>query len=93
MKLFVTNKPNQKEISLLILCVLIGFALRFYTLDQKSLWIDEIHTLNDSRDGILRTNLNITKKTQPTFTLLYFSCSPIYSIHFQNQSETCVSFL
>jgi hypothetical protein len=29
-----------------------GFALRFYTFDQKSLWIDEIHTFNDSRDGI-----------------------------------------
>jgi mannosyltransferase len=35
----------------LILCLLIGFALRFYTFDKKSLWIDEIHTFNDSRDS------------------------------------------
>jgi 4-amino-4-deoxy-L-arabinose transferase-like glycosyltransferase len=36
----------------LILCLLIGFALRLYAFDKKSLWIDEIHTFNDSRDGI-----------------------------------------
>ena len=45
-----TNKIKQKEILILILCLLIGFALRFYTFDQKSLWIDEIHTFNDSKD-------------------------------------------
>jgi hypothetical protein len=42
--------PNRKEIFALLLCLVIGFALRFYTIDRKSLWIDEIHTLNDSRD-------------------------------------------
>jgi mannosyltransferase len=41
---------KKKEILVLILCLLIGFALRFYTFDKKSLWIDEIHTFNDSRD-------------------------------------------
>jgi len=45
------NSSKQKEIFILLLCLLIGFALRFYTFDQKSLWIDEIHTFNDSRDG------------------------------------------
>ncbi len=35
-----------------IFCLLIGFALRFYTFDQKSLWIDEIYTFNDSRDDL-----------------------------------------
>jgi hypothetical protein len=45
------SNAKQKEIFILILCVLVGFALRFYTFDQKSLWIDEIHTFNDSRDG------------------------------------------
>ncbi len=45
------SSPKQKEIFILLLCLLIGFALRFYTFDQKSLWIDEIHTFNDSRDG------------------------------------------
>ena len=46
------DKVKKREILTLALCILIGFALRFYTFDQKSLWIDEIHTLNDSRDGI-----------------------------------------
>jgi hypothetical protein len=35
---------------ILIFCVVLGFALRFYTFDQKSLWMDEIYTFNDSRD-------------------------------------------
>ena len=42
---------KQKEILALILCLLIGFALRFYTLDRKSLWLDEIYSFNDSRYG------------------------------------------
>jgi uncharacterized membrane protein len=46
------NNPKQKEILVLLLCFFVGFALRVYTFDQKSLWIDEIHTYNDSRDGI-----------------------------------------
>ena len=43
------NNAKQKEIFILILCLLIGFALRFYTFDQKSLWIDEVYTFNESR--------------------------------------------
>ena len=39
----------KKEVFFLILCLLLGFALRFYTLDSKSLWGDEIYTFNDSR--------------------------------------------
>jgi hypothetical protein len=46
------NQPKQKEILILLLCLLIGFALRFYTLDRKSLWLDEIYTFNDSRDNL-----------------------------------------
>jgi hypothetical protein len=46
------NRKTQKEIFIVIICLLIGFALRFYTFDQKSLWIDEVHTFNDSRDGL-----------------------------------------
>ena len=42
---------DRKEILILLLCLLIGFALRFYTFDQKSLWVDEIHTFNESRFG------------------------------------------
>ena len=47
---FTMNKTNRKEIFILIFCLFIGFALRFYTFDQKSLWMDEIYTFNDSRD-------------------------------------------
>ena len=55
----------QKEIVLLVLCLVIGFALRFYTFDQKSLWFDEIHTFNDSRDDF-KGQLRFYKEN-PTF--------------------------
>lgn len=42
----------KREIFLLILCLVVGFVLRFYTFDRKSLWMDEIHTFNDSKDGL-----------------------------------------
>ncbi len=41
---------KRKEVVIVILCLVIGFALRFYTFDQKSLWMDEIYTFEDSRD-------------------------------------------
>ncbi len=47
-----TSKVPKKETVILLLCLLVGFALRSYTFDQKSLWLDEIHTFNDSRYGI-----------------------------------------
>ena len=47
-------KPRRyKEVLLLLLCLLMGLALRFYSFDQKSLWIDEIHTLNDSKPNLM----------------------------------------
>jgi hypothetical protein len=50
---FLNFKDNkQRELLFLIFCLLIGFALRFYTFDQRSLWMDEIHTFNDSRDDL-----------------------------------------
>jgi uncharacterized membrane protein len=49
MKLSGQFRKNRKELLILLLCLIIGFALRFYTFDQKSLWLDEIHTFNDSR--------------------------------------------
>lgn len=54
------NKMKKKEILLLVICLLIGFALRFYTFDQKSLWLDEVHTLDDSRDN-LKGQINFYK--------------------------------
>ena len=43
---------QKKEILVLILCLVVGFALRFYTFDRKSLWTDEIYTFNESRYGL-----------------------------------------
>jgi hypothetical protein len=51
-KLSVMDQLKRKEIFVILLCLIIGFALRFYNFDQKSLWIDEIHTYNDSRDDL-----------------------------------------
>jgi hypothetical protein len=48
----IRGKLYDRELLILVLCVLVAFALRFYSFDQKSLWIDEIHTYNDSRDNI-----------------------------------------
>lgn len=50
MNLSTSGIIKQEKTLLVILCLLTGFALRFYTFDQKSLWLDEIHTFNDSRD-------------------------------------------
>jgi len=61
----IPSKIKQKEIIILILCLVVGFALRFYTLDQKSLWWDEIYTFNDSRDG-LKGQLQFYKEN-PTY--------------------------
>ncbi len=46
------RKIKSKEWIIVILCVLVGFVLRFYTFDQKSFWVDEVYTFNDSRDGL-----------------------------------------
>ena len=59
------KKPVRKEILILTLCLIVGFALRIYTFDKKSLWIDEIHTFNDSRDN-LKAQLNFYREN-PTY--------------------------
>src|SRR4030042_524524 len=56
---------TRKEIIILFLCLLVGFALRFYRFDAKSLWMDEIHTYNDSRDDV-RNQLKFYKNN-PAF--------------------------
>jgi hypothetical protein len=63
--LHVMNHIKRKEILILLLCLLVGFALRFYSLDRKSLWLDEIYTFNDSRDGF-KGQLRFYKEN-PTF--------------------------
>jgi 4-amino-4-deoxy-L-arabinose transferase-like glycosyltransferase len=59
------NHFSKKERFLVLLIILLGFALRFYTFDQKSLWVDEIYTLNDSKDN-LKEQLKFYKEN-PTF--------------------------
>jgi len=59
------GNSKRKEIVILLFCLLIGFALRFYTFDQKSLWMDEIYTFNDSRYGF-KEQLGVYKEN-PTF--------------------------
>jgi hypothetical protein len=49
-KLFKIGRKKTYEIVMLSICLLVGFVLRFYTFDQKSLWMDEIYTFEDSRD-------------------------------------------
>jgi hypothetical protein len=56
---------RRYEIAILIVCLLIGFALRFYHFDKKSLWMDEVHTYNDSRDDF-RNQLKFYKNN-PAF--------------------------
>src|SRR5512139_2041729 len=61
----IKDAVRQKEFLILIVCILVGFVLRFYTYDQKSLWLDEIYTLGDSRDD-LRGQINFYKDN-PTY--------------------------
>ncbi len=60
-----TGKINNKEILALLFCLILGFALRFYAFDQKSLWMDEIYTYEDSRDN-LKAQFNFYQEN-PTF--------------------------
>jgi hypothetical protein len=47
------SHSKRTNILIVFLCLFMGFILRFYTFDRKSLWIDEIHTFNESKDGPL----------------------------------------
>jgi len=40
---------RRNELAVLLLCLLIGFALRYYTFDRKSLWLDEIYTYGEAK--------------------------------------------
>jgi hypothetical protein len=48
----IKDKVREKEFLVLIFCILLAFVLRFYSFDKKSLWLDEIYTLEDSRDDL-----------------------------------------
>ena len=68
------SQVRRKEILAVLFCLLIGFALRFYTFDRKSLWMDEIYTFNDSRDDLKAQlsyyRLNSTYLQPPLFFIL-----------------------
>ena len=63
------DKIGRKEIFILILCIFIGFALRFYTFDKKSLWLNEVYTLGESKyelkDQFIHYKENPTYLVQP----------------------------
>ena len=74
MDLPASNLIKRKEFVILFLCLLVGFFLRFYTFDQKSLWLDEIYTFNDAKYGF-KDQLNFYKEKPnylqaPLFPLL-----------------------
>ncbi len=54
MNIFLSKKSGGKRTGalVLLLCLFIGLTLRFYTFDHKSLWMDEIYTLIDSKDDL-----------------------------------------
>ena len=74
------NGMKHKELLILIICLLIGLALRFYTLDQKSFWVDEVHTFNDSRDAF---------KAQ----IKFYKENPAYLHPPQYSSNNLISFM
>ena len=59
------GNSKRKEIFIILFCLLIGFTLRYYTFDKKSLWVDEVHTYNDSRDDF-KNQIKFYKEN-PTF--------------------------
>ena len=58
-----TIKPI--EWTVLIFCCILGFTLRYYSFDHKSLWMDEIYTFNASRDTI--KNQIMSYQEDPTY--------------------------
>ena len=48
----IKDRVRERDFFILILCILVAFALRFYTFDKKSFWLDEIYTIEDSRDDV-----------------------------------------
>src|SRR4030067_480255 len=59
------GNSKRKEIFIILFCLLIVFVLTFYTFAQKSLWGDEVHTYNDSRDDF-KNQIKFYKEN-PTF--------------------------
>jgi hypothetical protein len=78
---------KRKEGVILIFCLLAGLSLRFYAFDQKSLWVDEIYTLNDSRDS-LKGQLEFYGKN-PSYPQapLFFALTHLFSLFSKPEKE------
>lgn len=61
-----------KENNYLILILLVGTILRFYHLDFQSVWLDEIHTLNESNPNLSLSDLFNSLAASDPHPPLYF---------------------
>ena len=66
------KKLKKKETLILVFAVIVGFSLRFYAFDHKSLWMDEVYTFNDSRDD-LKGQLRFYKENPTCLQAPFFS--------------------
>jgi uncharacterized membrane protein len=73
MKLIKTVKENY----LLVLIILAGAFLRLYKLDFQSIWLDEIHTLNDANPAHSLNEVYDSLASADLHPPLYF-----YMVHF-----------
>ncbi len=61
-----------KENKVLLFIILIGSILRFYKIDYQSVWLDEIHTINESNPKISISDLYSTLLVADPHPPLYF---------------------
>ncbi|MDI9256109.1 glycosyltransferase family 39 protein [Flavobacterium sedimenticola] len=73
MKIIEFNKVNK----LLILILLLGSIFRFYKIDFQSIWLDEIHSINESNPNIRLLDLYSVIMSGEQMPPLYF-----YSLYF-----------
>jgi 4-amino-4-deoxy-L-arabinose transferase-like glycosyltransferase len=61
-----------KENKLLLLLIFIGAIFRFYKIDFQSVWLDEIHTINESNPNISISELHSSLLASDPHPPLYF---------------------
>jgi len=86
----IRDNVREREFLILIHCVFVAFALRFYTFDKKSFWLDEIYTLRDSKDD-LKGQIkfykdNPTYLQAPLFFMITHQLILLLYYHFQKQN-------
>lgn len=70
MKILEKLKNNY----VLVIIILIGAILRLFHLDFQSVWLDEIHTLNETNPNLSFTEINTSIMTSEQMPPLYFYC-------------------